>query len=142
MAPNRIKRSGGGLALQITQPARAAGLVTETADGDLRETADVFVVAVDDTILVGNRDTVTGRERVELITPLARDAESLHRIVYTRIQPEGHGYQVQLPNAADAGFATGDRAPVVAGDDILIIHDGDTSRANRAASIATIRETK
>ncbi len=102
----------------------------------------MFVAAVDDTILVGNRDAVTERDRVERITSLARDAGSLHRIVHARIQPEGHGYQVQLPNAGDAGFTIGDRAPVVAGDDILIIHDGDPSRANRATSVATIRESQ
>jgi len=62
-------------------------------------------------------------------------------IVYARIHPEGHGYQVQPPNAADAGFTTRDQAPVVPGDDI-IIHDGDPTRANRATLVATIRDSR
>ncbi|WP_153952720.1 hypothetical protein [Halosegnis longus] len=140
MAANRIKRSGGGLALQVTVPAREAGLVRETDDGDVHDLADVFIVAVDDTLLVGNRAELTGRDRIELVDPLARDAESLYRIMFASIQPEGNGYQVQLPNARDAGFEEGDRAPVTVGNDLFVVHDGEPRRVERADAVVALRE--
>ena len=140
MGANRIKRSGGGLALQVTTPAREARLVREPDDGDVRDLADVFIVAVDDTLLVGHREDITGRDRIELVDALARDADSLYRIMYASIQPEGNGYQVQLPNAGDAGFEDGDRAPVTTGNDLLVIHDGEPRRVERADAVVALRE--
>lgn len=54
--PNAIKQSGEGLALQVTKPARAAGLVEENVDGDSIRRAEVFVYAFDDTLLVIDAD--------------------------------------------------------------------------------------
>ncbi|RNJ22047.1 hypothetical protein [Halosegnis longus] len=139
MAANRIKRSGGGLALQVTMPAREAGLVRETDNGDVHDLADVFIVVVDGTLLVGNREQITGRDRIELVDTLARDAESLYRIMDASIQPEGNGYQVQLPNAGDAGFEHGDRAPVTTGNDLLVIHDGEPRRVEWADAVVALR---
>ncbi|MFC7236565.1 hypothetical protein [Halosegnis marinus] len=135
---NSIKNSGGGLALQITKPARTAGLVEEV-DGETTTLADLFVVAVDGTLLVGNRNRIDGRERVELVGSVARDADSIYRIVYTAVQIEGHGYQVQLPNARDAGFERGDTAPVITAPDMLLVTDGSHRTTRRAEDLATIR---
>lgn len=139
MGANRIKRSGGGLALQVTTPAREAGLVRETDDGDVRDLADVFIVAVDDTLLVGDRAELTGRDRIELVDALARDADSLYRIMFASIQQEGNGYQVQLPNARDAGFEKGDHAPVTVGNDLFVVHDGEPRRVERADAVVALR---
>ena len=139
MGANSIKRSGGGLALQVTTPAREAGLVRETDDGDVRDLADVFIVAVDDTLLLWNREKISGRDRIELVDALARDSGSLYRIMFASIQPEGNGYQVQLPNASDAGFEGGDRAPVTTGNDLLVVHDGEPRRVERADAVVALR---
>lgn len=48
------------MSVSVTQP-----------QSDVRTLADVFIVAVDDTLLVGNRAEITGRGRIELATSLA-----------------------------------------------------------------------
>jgi hypothetical protein len=56
---NTFKPSGAdGLALQVTNPARAAGLVEETSDGDATDLADVRVSAFNQLLLVVDRDSV------------------------------------------------------------------------------------
>ena len=50
---NEIKQSGtDGLALQVTKPARSAGLVEENSDGEATSLADVRVYAFDHLLLV------------------------------------------------------------------------------------------
>ena len=56
--PNKIKRSGDGLALQVTKPARAAGLVEKT-DDELTRLADIRVFAFDGLLLVVDLDRIT-----------------------------------------------------------------------------------
>jgi hypothetical protein len=65
--PNKIKRSGDGLALQVTKPARAAGLVEETDDVPARF-ADIRVFAFDGLLLVVDIDRITDENMVELAT--------------------------------------------------------------------------
>lgn len=67
--------TGDGLALQVTKPARSAGLVEEDADGDTRHRAAVVAYGFDDLILVLDRDTdrVPMADRAELVTLAASE---------------------------------------------------------------------
>ncbi|WP_227357277.1 hypothetical protein [Haladaptatus salinisoli] len=134
--PNKIKRSGDGLALQVTKPARAAGLVEET-DDETTSLADVRVFAFDGLLLVVDIDRITDENIVELTTSAARDTVSIHRVTDASLQIAGNGYQVQLPGAADAGFHVGDRAPCTSVPNLLVIAAEGSERV--AADIATIR---
>jgi hypothetical protein len=134
--PNKIKRSGDGLALQVTKPARAAGLVEETDDEPARF-ADIRVFAFDGLLLVMDIDRITDENIVELATSAALDTVSIHRVANASLQTAGNGYQVQLPGAADAGFHVGDRAPCTPAPNMLVIAAEESGRV--AADIVTIR---
>ncbi|WP_458208666.1 hypothetical protein [Haladaptatus sp. NG-SE-30] len=135
--PNTIKRSGDGLALQVTKPARAAGLVEETDDEPTR-LADIRVFAFDGLLLVVDLDRITDENIVELATSAALDTVSIHRVINASLQIAGNGYQVQLPGAADAGFHVGDRAPCTPAPNLLVIAAEGSERL--AADMETIRK--
>ncbi|GAA0259497.1 hypothetical protein ACFFQF_20145 [Haladaptatus pallidirubidus] len=135
--PNTIKRSGDGLALQVTKPARAAGLVEETDDETPRR-ANIRVFAFDGLLLVIDVDRVKNENIVELATSAALDTVSIHRVANASLQIAGNGYQVQLPGAADAGFQVGDRAPCTTAPNMLVIAAEGSKRV--AADIVTIRK--
>ncbi|ODR79870.1 hypothetical protein BG842_05005 [Haladaptatus sp. W1] len=135
--PNKIKRSGDGLALQVTKPARAAGLVEETDDEPTR-LANIRVFAFDGLLLVVDIDRITDENMVELATSAALDTVSIHRVTNASLHIAGNGYQVQLPGAADAGFNVGDRAPCTSAPNLLVIATEGSKRV--AADIATIRK--
>ena len=134
--PNKIKRSGDGFALQVTKPARAAGLVEETNNEPAR-LANIRVFAFDDLLLVVDIDRITDENMVELATSAALDTVSIHRVANASLQIAGNGYQVQLPGAADAGFHVGDRAACTPAPDLLVIAAEGSGRV--AADIVTIR---
>jgi hypothetical protein len=134
--PNKIKRSGDGLALQVTKPARTAGLVEET-DNELTRLANIRVFAFDGLLLVVDLDRITDEKIVELATSAALDTVSIHRVTNASFQIAGNGYQVQLPGAADAGFHVGDRAPCTPAPKLLVIAAKGSERV--AADIVTIR---
>ncbi|WP_435158903.1 hypothetical protein [Haladaptatus sp. DFWS20] len=134
--PNTIKRSGDGLALQVTKPARTAGLVEET-DEETTSLADIRVFAFDDLLLVVDIDRITDENMVELATSAALDTVSIHRVTDVSLQIAGNGYQVQLPGAADAGFHVDDRAPCTTAPNMLVIAAEGSERV--AADIVTIR---
>ncbi|MCO8256788.1 hypothetical protein NKF26_23495 [Haladaptatus sp. AB618] len=134
--PNKIKRSGDGFALQVTKPARAAGLVEE-ADDEPTRLADIRVFAFDGLLLVVDLDRITDENIVELATSAALDTVSIHRVANASLQIAGNGYQVQLPGAADAGFHVGDRAPCTPAPNLLVIAAEESGRV--AADIAMIR---
>jgi len=133
--PNTIKRSGDGFALQVTKPARTAGLVEETDDEPTRLT-DIRVFAFNG-LLVIDIDRITDENIVELATTAALDTVSIHRVANASLQIAGNGYQVQLPGAADAGFHVSDQAPCVPAPNLLVIAAEDSERV--AADIVTIR---
>lgn len=110
--PNQLTTAGDGLALQVTNPARSAGLVEEDADGATTHRSAVVAYGFDDCILVIDRDTdrVPMADRVELVTQAATETESIHRGIDTRIQHSGNGYRVQVP-ATGTGLAAGDGLP-------------------------------
>ncbi|SIR66770.1 hypothetical protein SAMN05421858_3235 [Haladaptatus litoreus] len=134
--PNTIKQSGDGLALQVTKPARAAGLVEEIDDETTR-LADIHVFAFDGLLLVVDIDRIADENIVELVTSAALDTVSIHRVANASVQIAGNGYQVQLPGAADARFHAGDRAPCTPAPNLLVIAAEGSERV--AADMATIR---
>lgn len=137
MVPNKIKRSGDGLALQVTKSARAAELVEET-DGEKTHIANIRVFAFDSLLLVVAIDRITDENVVELAISAALDTVSIHRVANASLQIAGNGYQIQLPGAADAGFHIGDRAACIPAPNMLIIAAEGTERIG--ADIVTIRK--
>jgi len=126
---NNIKRSGDALALQVTKPAREAGLVLEDLDGDPKRLANVCVYGFDDLLLVIDYDRVSESDRAEIVASAARDSKSIYQARRVSLTESGHGYQVQVPGAEDAGFHVGDKAPVLETQGILVIYkDGKTRR--------------
>lgn len=125
---NKIKSSGeDGLALQVTKPARSAGLVEEDDEGGATFLAKVRVFSFDSLLLVVELDSLSTEEVAELVVSATQDTKSIYRAMDATMQIAGNGYQVQLPPAEDAGFDEGDRAPCQAAPGILLISkDGDT----------------
>ena len=134
---NSIKQSAGGLALQVTQPARDAELVVEDTEGNATRRAEVYVYGFDDLLLLIDSKNVAVSDRAELVTAAAQDTSSIHRGGLATVEIAGNGYQVQLPGCRDAGFSLGDTAPVSVGDGVLVIHDGEESRL--AGDLLTLR---
>jgi hypothetical protein len=124
---NSIKTSADGLALQVTKPARQAGLVVEDADGNWTQLADVYAYGFDDLLLVIDQ-SVSMRHRAELVSSAAGDTGSIHVGYPASVTEAGNGYQVQLPGCKAAGFTKGDRAPVHTAPGLLVIHDGTQRR--------------
>ena len=120
--PNQLTTAGDGLALQVTDPARSAGLVEEDADGTATHRSAVVAYGFDECILVIDRDTdrVPMADRVELVTQAAADTESIHRGIDTKIQHSGNGYRVQVP-ATGTGLAAGDGLPCHAAPGLLVM---------------------
>lgn len=138
--PNKIKASADGLALQITKPARTANLAEERPDGEARRLSSVLVYAVDDALIVMDREAMDVEERSELVASAARDTRSVYRGVHAEVTISGKGYKVQLPNAADAGFREGDRAPTRTADRLLVITDGSRDANRLGRDLVTIRQ--
>ena len=134
---NSIKESGGGLALQVTGPARDAGLVRENADGEATRLSGVYVYGFDGLLVVVDAERVSAAERAEIVSTATTATESIHRGEAATVEIAGNGYQVQLPGAESAGFDVGDTAPVKTSDGLLVIHDGDGRKL--AGDVATIR---
>ena len=135
---NSIKKSAGGLALQITNEARKAGLVVEDSEGTATRRAEVYVYGFDDLLLLVDSENVAVSHRVALVTAAAQATSSIHRGGLATVEVAGNGYQIQLPGCQDAGFRLGDTAPVSVGDGVLVIHDGDGSRL--AGDLLTLRD--
>jgi hypothetical protein len=142
---NQIKISGeDGVALQVTKPARSAGLVEEDDEGEATFLAKVRVFSFDSLLLVVGLDALSTEHVTELVVSAAQDTKSIYRTMDSTVQIAGNGYQVQLPPAEDAGFHEGDRAPCQAAPGILLISKaGDTSvgrdTSRLAIDLVTIR---
>lgn len=139
---NDIKRSAGGLALQVTKSARKADLVAEDTDGNATRLADVYVYAFDDALLVLDAKHVSTADRAELVASAARDTASIYQGRVTTLQIQGNGYQVQLPNCKDAGLYKDDNTSVVTMPGGLVIHNGDQDgdQERLAEDLAAIRD--
>jgi len=134
---NSLKSSAGGVALQVTKPARAAGLVEEDAEGDATHLAGVYVYGFDDLLLVVDAERVKSEERAELIATAASDSGSIHRGEAASVDIAGNGYKVQLPGCKAAGFEIEDDGHTLSADGVLLIHDGTQTRL--ADDLVTIR---
>ena len=135
--PNSIKRSAGGLALQVTKPARQAELVVEDSDGTATRRAEAHIYGFDGLLLVVDSENVAMNHRAELVAAAAGDTDSIHRGGKATVEIAGNGYQIQLPGCREAGFEVGDTAPVRAKKGVLMIHDGGNSRL--AGDLFTLR---
>jgi hypothetical protein len=133
---NPIKESGDGLALQITKPARAAGLVQELPNGDA-DRSDVYVYGFDGLLVVLDESVDMGH-RADIVSSAAGDTESMHSGRRATVAQGGNGHQVNLPGCKQAGFEVGDDAPVVPAPGMLVIHDGTNARI--AEDLKTLRK--
>lgn len=125
---NSIKEVQGSPALQITKPARSAGLVEEDDEGETRYRADVHLHAVDDLVLVIDRDRVDMEDRAELVRAAIRYQESTHQSRRAKILHKGNGYMVTLGDlATDAGFEVGDPAPTSPAPGLILINRKNVS---------------
>ena len=133
--PNQIKFSGAaGAALQVTKPARAAGLVEEDEERGATYLAEVRVFAFDQLLLVVDLEAVSTAHTTELVVAAAQDTDSIYRAIDASVQVAGNGYQIQLPPAEDASFREGDNAPCQSARGILIISRDDGTAAGAAAA--------
>lgn len=133
---NSIKKSGTeGHALQVTRPARSAGLVTEDSNGVPKRMAEVYVIAVGETILVFDEKEISDKHRAEIVSRAINETGDVGVAGRTKITTAGNGYQVQLPKGvvADAGFAVDMQAACHGVDGMLIIHHPSSSSAGIAA---------
>jgi RNA polymerase subunit RPABC4/transcription elongation factor Spt4 len=137
---NSIKESGGGLALQITGPARDAELVRENTEGKATWLAQVYVYGFEGLLVVIDSESVSPAERAEIVATAVQGSGGIYRGEVASVEPAGNGYQVQLPGAAEAGFDVGDTAPVILSSGLVVIHDGD--RAKLADSVSVVRDNQ
>lgn len=110
---NNIKTSSGSQIelLQVTRPARKAEFVEEqerdTPEG-IRQVAtylaDVRVHAVRDHVVVIDIDRVGTAEEAELVAEAITGTETAYRTAESTVSISGHGYQIGLPVATDAGM--------------------------------------
>jgi len=132
---NSIKSVGGGrgLALQVTEAVRAAGLVEESPPENPSDDesppyptyrADVRVHAVDSALLVVDRDTdrISEEDASRLVASAIRDTGTARDAEKATVQTKGHGYMLQLPCARDAGLREGHTALVQTAPGFLVIH--------------------
>jgi len=137
---NSIKESAGGLALQITKPARKADLVVENANGEATRLADVYVYGFDGLLLIIDTKNVSTAHRAELVASTAGDTNSIHQGAISSVGIAGNGYQVKLPGCREAGFELGNNAPTVVDQGVIVVHDGSSVRL--AEDLLTIRRSQ
>jgi hypothetical protein len=118
---NSIKRPSDGLAYQITRPAREAGLVKETEDGDASYLATVRVHAVDGLLLIVDVDELSDAEEADLHATAIQDTDSTYTSIEVSVGHSGNGYQVQVTNAPDAGFREGDTPTVTTAPGVILL---------------------
>jgi len=124
MAQATTKGGGDGdLRLQITKPARRAGLVQENSDGEPTDMAEVYVYSFDGVLVILDKKVHMGR-RADIISKAAGATESMHGGIPAKVAQAGNGYQVNLPEARPAGFEVGQEVRLRDADAMLVIHDG------------------
>jgi hypothetical protein len=142
--PNSIKRTttGDTLQLQVTISARKAGLVEETADGELARSEEAYVYGFRDVLLAVGIDSVSVPDRASLVAYAAKRLQSLHGGHRASVTIAGNGYQVRLPDCRTAGFSQGETAPVLPAGGVLVIHREDRRREDaREIQKYRIRQT-
>ena len=137
--PNTIEKSDDGVALHVTTPARASGLVTEDSERDLMSLPAVRVYAFNDVLLVVDRDEMDTRTVADLLAVITKDTKSIYHGLDASVQVEDNGVKVQLPPADDAGFAVGDMAVAHSAPDLLVITKQNQDSAQLADELVTMR---
>ncbi|MDL0118501.1 hypothetical protein PNQ29_03320 [Halobacterium salinarum] len=140
---NAIKKSGDGLALQITRSARAATLVDEDDNNTATRLAKTRIHAFEGLLVAVDVDRVPDDVEADLVATAATDTNTAYRAVTATIQIAGNGYQLQLPNAVDAGLDEGDTPTVTTAPGVLIIAHNETDTGITSVRVgedlATIR---
>lgn len=142
---NAIKRSGEGLALQITREARAADLATTVADGEATgadrwaRLAAVRVYGFDGLLLVVDRERAAAEHVAELVASAAGDTASIYRGANASVRPAGNGCMVSLPGLEETGLELGQTVPARPAPNLLVIHARESRPARVAEDLATIR---
>lgn len=142
---NAIKRSGEGLALQITREARAAELAETVADEEATgadrwaRLADVRVYGFDGLLLVVDRERVATEHVAELVASAAGDTKSVYCGANASVRPAGNGCMVSLPGIEETGLERGDAVPARPAPGLLVIHARESQPARVAEDLVTIR---
>lgn len=140
---NAIKKSGDGLALQITRLARAATLVAEDDNNTATRLARTRIHAFEGLLVAVDVDRVPDGDEADLVATAAADTNTAYRAVTAHIQIAGNGYQLQLPNAVDAGLREGDTPTITTAPGVLMIAhnetDTETNPVRVGKDLATIR---
>jgi hypothetical protein len=123
---NAIKKSGDGLALQITRPAQAASFVAEDDNNTATRLARTRIHAFAGLLVAIDVDRVPDGAESELVATAAADTKTAYRAVTAHVQIAGNGYQLQLPNAEDAGLHEGDTPSITTAAGVLIIAHNET----------------
>lgn len=142
---NKIhEATAGGLALQVTNPAREAELVMgEGSDKDAQRAykADVYVYGFEGILLVIDADKVSDSDRADLVAAAIDETGSIYQGGRASVTVSGNpGYKVQLPGCTAAGFHEGDYPQVRTAQGVLVIHDEREPRA--AQVVASKRRSK
>lgn len=117
--PNKLKKSGGGTAIQITKPARQAGMLKDNNSENLR-LAEVRIYSFDRLLVATDIERMNQKEISEIIIQAIEGTQTVFDAKKGRIQSAGNGYQLQLPPAEDAGFEIGDTLECQSAPGLLI----------------------
>jgi len=115
-------------------------MVVEDTDGEATRLADVYVYGFDGLLLLIDAESVSARDRAELVASAAKYTESIYQGTISTVGIAGNGYQIQLPGCREAGFALGDTAPTAVEHGVIVVHDGGNARL--AQDLLTIRDTQ
>lgn len=132
---NAFKQHGadGTPRLQVTRPARAAGLVEEDGEGDEKRTtyrAHVRVHAFDGLLLIGDC-ALEDASWAYLVRKASKYTDSSYRAMESVLQHDGHGYSVALPPATDASVAIGDTPGVHTAPQLLVLTTDPVAKLGR-----------
>jgi hypothetical protein len=139
---NSFKRPSDGLALQITHAARSAGFVEENEEGEATYLATVRIHAVDGLLLLVDVDELTEAEEADLHAQAIQDTDTTYTSIEVSVSHSGHGYQVPVSNAPDAGFEQGDTPVVMTAPGVLVLSGESASGGSMdrlAEDLATLR---
>lgn len=137
--PNRLKDSGDGVALQVTKPAREAGLVNEDNTGKSMSLATVSVYVFNNVLLVVDREKMDTQTVADLLAVTAKDTKRIYRGIDASVQEVDDSVMVQLPPADLAGFTVGDVAVAHPAPNLLVITKRNQDGVQLADDIVTMR---
>ena len=129
-----------GIALQITQPARAAGLVEENTDGDPTSLAPVRVYTFNDVLLVVDRAQMDAQAVADLVAVTIQDTKRISQGIDAKLRVTTNGYEVQLPATSTASFAVGDTVVAVPAPNMLVLRKRNWDGTRLVEDLVTMRQ--